>query len=219
MAKVRITKPIVLSAWGCENQSCVWYTDPKEGRRSTRAVDGPGPKPVGNFVLKPADNHTYTVILKTGNSGPSEGYAEYTFNTDSLPVGGRCSVSPAQGTVIETEFRVDCSGWMDEDTPLWYEFYSEVDSSSGREILTYGTLAVTSALYLPPGNERQNNSLNLIVKVFDASGAYREVPLQVQVSVCLHIDSQVPTRRKNTLAYCKEHKQQLGLVGIIAGSV
>lgn len=51
---------------------------------------------------------------------------EIMFITNSPPriLDGRggCSVTPREGLVLTTEFKINCSGWSDEDLPLNYEF-------------------------------------------------------------------------------------------------
>ena len=51
---------------------------------------------------------------------------EIMFFTNSPPriLDGRggCSVTPKEGIVLTTEFRISCSGWSDEELPLNYEF-------------------------------------------------------------------------------------------------
>lgn len=189
LSKMSITKPIELVAGGCKNQSCMWYQHFKDNRTSKRAIEDQtreSQEPIGNFVLNPAEvqfNRTYTVILKAQKSGQPEGFAEYTFVTDSPPTRGVCTVHPERGIAIKTEFKIACSGWLDEEMPLWYEFYSGIEKSSEEIILAYGISAIASGLYLPPGDESQNNVLQLFVKVFDASGAYHKVPLSAQVGI------------------------------------
>lgn len=51
---------------------------------------------------------------------------EVMFITNSPPriLDGRggCSVTPREGLVLTTEFKISCSGWSDGDLPLNYEF-------------------------------------------------------------------------------------------------
>lgn len=196
LPKILITKPIKLVAGGCENQSCKWYQNFGADRRIRRDLKTPSRErqnSIDNFILNPIDfqfNHTYTVMLQAQNSGQVEEFAKYTFVTDSPPTRGLCVVSPERGTAIETEFQIVCSGWMDEEMPLWFEFYSEGEEPSQETILAYGTSVFTSALHLPPGDERRNNTLQLFVKVFDATGAFQKVSLFAQVIIIkLNVDN------------------------------
>lgn len=51
---------------------------------------------------------------------------EFIFLTNSPPRaesdGGGCSVIPAEGFVLTTEFNISCFGWLDDDLPLTYDF-------------------------------------------------------------------------------------------------
>jgi hypothetical protein len=106
---------------------------------------------------------------------------EYFLNTDNLPDGGTCSVTPSRGKVIETPFQITCSGWGDEDSPLWYEYYY-TDPNSGPTMMSYGWVPQSPLLYLPNGASKRNYTLDLHVDIIDVLGSRRIVPLQVTVS-------------------------------------
>ena len=97
------------------------------------------------------------------------------------PSGGSCIASPSEGVVIETLFRISCTGWSDEDSPLWYEFFLG-NPTYVPMLLFYGWLPYSDGLFLPPGLEENNFNLELFVKITDVLGSYRTFPLQVKVS-------------------------------------
>lgn len=80
--------------------------------------------PGGKRVLQ--ENHEYRICaLVTLNNGFTIA-EEITFVTNSPPRAsygsGGCFVTPSEGFVLTTEFNISCSGWMDADLPLNYEF-------------------------------------------------------------------------------------------------
>lgn len=89
-------------------------------------------------------------------------------------------MSPSEGIVIETQFQITCTGWEDEDSPLWYEFFLR-DPASRPMLLFYGPLPYSDPLFLPPGPEEDNFHLELFVNIWDALGTHKEFPLRVKV--------------------------------------
>ena len=89
-------------------------------------------------------------------------------------------VSPSEGLVIETQFRVSCTSWTDEDRPLWYEFFFS-HPVHGPMLLFYGWMPDSTGLFLPPGLKENDFNVDLFVKISDVLGSYRIVPLRVKV--------------------------------------
>ena len=90
-------------------------------------------------------------------------------------------MSPLEGVVIETQFRISCTGWSDEDSPVWYEVFLG-HPAYDPILLFYGWLPYSDGLFLPPGLEENNFNLELFVKITDVLGSYRTFPLQAKVS-------------------------------------
>ena len=134
------------------------------------------------FKLDPSNlmpNQTYKISFTNLDSGLS---AQYSVTTDMPPSDGSCVVSPSQGVVIETQFRISCTGWADEDSPLWYEFFFR-HPVYGPMLLFYGWMPFAAGLFLPPGLEENNFNVELFVKITDGLGSYRTFPLQVKVNI------------------------------------
>ena len=93
-------------------------------------------------------------------------------------------MSPSEGVVIDTQFRINCTGWSDEDSPLWYEFFLR-DPTFGPMLLCYGWMPYSRELFLPPGQEKNNFGLELFVKIIDVLGSYDQFSLEVKVSKLL----------------------------------
>jgi len=132
------------------------------------------------FRLDPSNlipNQTYTIFFNNAVSGFT---TKYSIVTDMPPSGGSCVVSPSEGVVIETQFRISCTGWSDEDSPLWYEFFFK-HPSYGPMLLFYGWTPYSDGLFLPPGLEENSHKLELFVKITDVLGSYKTFPLQAKV--------------------------------------
>ena len=132
------------------------------------------------FKLDPSNltpNRTYTIFF---NNADNRFSAQYSVITDMPPSGGSCVVSPSEGVVIETKFLISCTGWKDEDSPLWYEFFFK-HRTYGPMLLFYGWMPHSDGLFLPPGLEENNFNVELFVKITDVLGSYRTFPLQVKV--------------------------------------
>ena len=186
--KLTPSKEFVLDGDGCQdnkNTICSWELygpPPTNGRISKRSVDSQliSISYAKQFQLDPSSlipNMTYTILFNNNISGIS---AQYSVITDMSPTGGSCVVSPSEGQVIETQFRISCVGWTDEDSPLWYEFYLS-HPGHGPMLLFYGWMPYSNGLFLPPGTKDNNYNVDLFVKISDVLGSYRIVPLQAKV--------------------------------------
>ena len=93
---------------------------------------------------------------------------QFTFRTNSVPYGGSCSVSPVNGTAIDTEFNITCNGWQDDDLPLTYEF--RYHTNTGMVVITKGSEAnVTTRL--PVGDPLKDFVITIETQIIDHLGA------------------------------------------------
>ena len=182
---------MVLTSEGCydnktqDTKTCKWELHgprPSSNGISRRSVDSEviSISYSKQFKLDPSDlipNQTYTIFFNNLNSGFS---AQYSLTTDAPPSGGSCSVSPSEGVAIETQFRISCQGWTDEDSPLWYEYFFK-HPTYGSMLLFYGWIPFTNDLFLPPGFEKHNFNLELFVKITDVLGSFAVFSLQAKV--------------------------------------
>ena len=80
--------------------------------------------PGGKQVLRESNEYKVMVIMTLDTGFVT--FEEMRFVTNSPPhvFDGRdgCFVTPSEGFVFTTEFNISCSGWMDSDLPLNYEF-------------------------------------------------------------------------------------------------
>lgn len=187
--KLTTSKEFVLTGEGCRdnnNATCKWELygpPPSNGGISKRSIEDSQLISVSyakQFNLDPGNlipNRTYTIFFNNDNSGFS---AQYSVITDMSPTGGSCVVSPSEGVVIETQFRISCASWTDEDSPLWYEYFLS-HPTHGPMLLFYSWMSDSNGLFLPPGSKENDFNVDLFVKISDVLGSYRIVPLQVKV--------------------------------------
>ncbi|XP_068716630.1 polycystin-1-like protein 2 [Montipora capricornis] len=187
--KLTASQELVLRSEGCLNKNetvrtCRWelHGPPPHRKISRGSVNSQLIRVAYSslFKVNPGtldSNETYTIIFKDENSSLS---SRYSILTDMPPEGGSCSVSPSEGFVIETQFRINCRGWEDEDSPLLYEFFLG-DPTSGPMLLFYGWLPYSDGLFLPPGRKDNNYYVELFVNIRDVLGSYNTVTLKVKV--------------------------------------
>jgi len=78
----------------------------------------------GNIVVNPGyfiPGREYFLRLNAWKPGGYPGgFVEYQFIVNVGPSGGTCQVQPLHGFALDTDFKVQCNGWQDTDTPLQY---------------------------------------------------------------------------------------------------
>ena len=121
----------------------------------------------------------YKFVLTAQRQGGHQGYSEYQVTTNSPPVEGTCSVSPAFGVTLTTEFTFACTDWQDPDLPLQYEFIYFTDNE--LQNVVYQGVQTSKQTNLPAGYEANNFTIDFRVRVTDMHGAFTEVNIPVQV--------------------------------------
>ena len=119
----------------------------------------------------------YTEVVYFLSTGGLEGRSEHHFTTNTPPQKGICNVSPTEGKVLETYFKIECSGWHDEDSALMYKVLL------GESLLRHGQDPKLPPSLLPQSPRQNNNTYNLTVKVFDKYNSFSEETLLVTVRV------------------------------------
>lgn len=64
-----------------------------------------------------------SITATTSNGDTATAYTNLMINTP--PVGGICSISPKVGTVLQTNFTIDCTSWSDDDGIEEYQSFCE----------------------------------------------------------------------------------------------
>ena len=198
--KLTASQELVLRSEGCLNKNetvrtCRWELHGPPPHRKRRSVNSQLISFAYSSLFKvyPStldSNQRYTIIFKDENSSLS---SRYSILTDMPPEGGSCSVSPLEGIVIETQFRINCRGWEDEDSPLLYEFFLG-DPTSEPMLLFYSWLPYSDGLFLPPGRKDKDYYVELFVNIRDVLGSYKRVTLEVKVGRLLLLFSPSTTQ-------------------------
>ena len=127
------------------------------------------------------DDDHYKIVLE-GRSETS-GKVTTVVKVNKPPKEGSCTVTPKDGLPLETEFEVSCSGFIDPDEPLAYEFFFTKDGGKTNESLGYGLQSGRSSIVLPNGLKEHDFEIKFSVKVFDNLGASITFPISPRVKV------------------------------------
>jgi hypothetical protein len=118
---------------------------------------------------------TLQFALTCGNSVSS-----VTVVTNGSPQGGSVSVSPSSGTALETNFALTAPSWVDDDTPLTYQFL--ISSAGGSWLEVRRPLQVDNGVLNLPAGTGVGNSLTIMVRVYDLYGAWSSATFNVTVA-------------------------------------
>ena len=144
-----------------------------------------------NLVVNPdvLDSSTvYRFELTVGESHRDDnfGFASLTLHPNRPPAGGSCDVSPRRGISLSTPFTFDCSGWIDDDSPLQYRFSTgqKIDTPRrDRAIIYRGHQNQYVSDILPAGSKDNNFTVYVFASVLDRFGQETEVEMQREVVV------------------------------------
>ena len=89
---------------------------------------------------------------------------------------------PSEGYALDTEFRVACSGWTDQDLPLSYKFAYKTSEDDFEQLIYFGSKSYTPPIKLPLGKPHLNHSVSVIVDAADSFLAPKVTILNVTVS-------------------------------------
>ena len=129
------------------------------------------------------DDDHYKIVLKGYTDASADGKVTTVVKVNKPPKKGSCQVTPEEGFPLETAFEVSCSGFIDPDEPLAYEFFFTKDGGKTSESLGYGLQSSRSSILLPNGLEEHNFTIKFSVKVFDKLGASITFPISPGVKV------------------------------------
>ncbi|KAK3255035.1 hypothetical protein CYMTET_35770 [Cymbomonas tetramitiformis] len=98
------------------------------------------------------------------------------------PSQGGLTVEPSEGTVLNTMFQMVAFGWVDEDTPLWYQMGYVVTGTSSSEMLNeFQPVANVKSMLPQEGMEEHAQEVTVYVHVQDALGALASSSASVAV--------------------------------------
>jgi len=107
----------------------------------------------------------------------------HSFITNESPSGGNCTVDKTEGVVLATNFTFSCSGWLDRDNDLVYQF-GYTSSSGAYEILQESSQRFLRTNKLPLGDSKKDNIVQVDIYVKDKWGGSSGVQ-SVKVKVSL----------------------------------
>ena len=105
------------------------------------------------------------------------GWAAYRFKTAATPSGGVCKGSQMQKGAFGITLYINCTGWYDENKPLAYEFFQQVEDGS-LHMLRYGIIPF-GEVHIP---QFDDGEIKIKVAIINSLGARTETHLTVQVS-------------------------------------
>lgn len=121
--------------------------------------------------------------LEVWKEGGKSGYVNQTIRVNEPPQAGYCVCIPQMGEGYKTEFQVNCSGWVDPDTPIMYGF-SYGDGVDSNQVLTSKenpSLSRTFKIYKLPAEGIPSLQIRITVSVEDSLGLKSEMVLYVEV--------------------------------------
>ena len=129
--------------------------------------------------LGAGENYTLVVFVRAADG--LKGMSINDISTSSPPTSGNCSVEPASGASLVTNFTLKCDGWESENGPLSYQF--QVNLHNGLTTSIYQGLNNSVISFLPSGVSSENYALKVTFTVTDKDGASASaVIFPVQVS-------------------------------------
>ncbi|KAK3275912.1 hypothetical protein CYMTET_15988 [Cymbomonas tetramitiformis] len=144
-------------------------------------------------VLTPGLSYTFQ-LRATDRIGVGSAVLEVEVNTP--PYGGAILVSPLEGVELDTEFSIQSPGWVDTDTPMWYQQAYYVTGSGGATwsslVSDFGTLPSPYRIFtvLPKaGLEARHHQVQVRVTVMDALGASATAETNVTVREAEEVDT------------------------------
>jgi len=120
----------------------------------------------------------YRLALFVQTADGQQGMSVHDISVASPPTGGACSITPSYGTSLKTVFKLSCSDWESDSTPLSYRFQYQLQD--GLHGLLYNGSNSSVNSWLPSGKGSFN------VTVTDKNGVSGPtVNLSVQVQYIL----------------------------------
>lgn len=100
-------------------------------------------------------------------------------------------MEPGEGVALETQFRIACTGWIDEDLPLRYKYYYygnrsmyltdiKNDKMGNKNLLMDYTGQTYLETALPSGDGEEE--LFIMVSISDVAGGITNVTQPVRVT-------------------------------------
>lgn len=129
-------------------------------------------------LLAGGRKYRFVVFVRTQDG--RLGMSAFDISTSLPPFGGECSIEPASGISLDTNFALRCWGWNSNNGPMSYQFQYHLVSGLNNVInLGLNNSIITQ---LPSGAQSSNYTLNFTASVTDKNGFSSPVVyLSVQV--------------------------------------
>ena len=88
----------------------------------------------------------YRLVIFVNTTDGQQGMSAHDISTASPPTGGTCSITPSNGTSLETVFNLSCSDWKSDSTPLSYRFQYQLQNGLYGLLYDGSNSAVSSLL-------------------------------------------------------------------------
>ena len=135
-----------------------------------------------NLVIKQhslAPGTSYRITVDVLLPDGSYGWAAYQFDTLVAPSGGTCHGTQLDREDVGAWLNITCHGWRDENTPLTYEFYRQLENGE-FDMLSYGVWPYSN-VYIPPSVEDVVR-FKVVVVNFAGGASDRYVSITVCIS-------------------------------------
>jgi hypothetical protein len=120
-------------------------------------------------TLSPADGVGSLTFRLTAAAGDLISYAEVAVTLNSPPADGWLESIPANGTAIDTIYRLSAVGWMDTDLPMTYRLFT-ADKAGNHVVLAKASNSSYVSTILSSGALEDGYSVTYGARVTDAFG-------------------------------------------------
>jgi hypothetical protein len=142
--------------------------------------------------------------------------ASITVNVNSPPSGGQVIVTPLRCVAWVTPVTFSASSFTDPDLPLAYEFSCEVSPESPASILHGRSEVASITSPIPGGQDSLNDTISLMVGVFDSLSASTHFTQEVQA---IPSTSQLQSFTRDNSTNADEFHAEIDLHGAALNSI
>ncbi|CAG9319086.1 unnamed protein product [Blepharisma stoltei] len=129
--------------------------------------------------------HTYTLTLSVYD-GTNYSYFNYVFYVNSPPYSGTLTVTPTSGTELETVFKMEALGWVDDESNLPISYSFGYLTGSNDAYLNFKNQSTTYFSTFP----YVGSSLTVFVDVYDSLRASSRKTSSISISVNTNLDQE-----------------------------
>lgn len=133
-----------------------------------------------NIVFKDnklQEDSSYWLTVNVQLPDGMRGWAAYRFKTVATPSGGVCNGSQMQKGALGITLYIICTGWYDENKPLVYEFFQQMEDGS-LYMLRYDVMPF-GEVHIP---QFDSGEIKIKVVIINSLAARTETHFKVQVS-------------------------------------